>query len=175
MIILVGPSASGKSVVAKKMIEKFGFKKIVTYTTRSKRVNEVDDIDYHFISLEDFLNKKDNDYFIEYAFYNNNYYGTAFNDISSDKILIVEPQGANTYYEKLKKDAFLVYLEASEENRRKRMIERQDAIESIDERLKSDYKYFATSNFSHLDLIIDTNNLDIDAIACIIKDKYEVI
>lgn len=175
MIILVGPSASGKSVVAKKMIEKFGFKKIVTYTTRSKRINEVDDLDYHFITQEDFVNKKNNDFFIEYAFYNNNYYGTAFNDISKEKILIVEPQGANIYYEKLKTEAFLVYLEASEDNRRKRMIERQDALESIDARLKSDFQYFATSNFNHLDLIIDTNNLDIDSIANMINEKYQAI
>lgn len=175
MIILVGPSASGKSVVAKKMIEKFEFKKIVTYTTRSKRINEVDDVDYHFITHEDFVNKKNNNFFIEYAFYNNNYYGTAFNDISKEKILIVEPQGANVYYEKLKKEAFLVYLEASEDNRRKRMIERHDALDSIDARLKSDFQYFAISNFTHLDLIIDTNNLDIDAIASMIDEKYQAI
>ena len=60
MIILVGASASGKSVVVKKMIEKYNFKKVVTYTTRDIRVGEVNDVDYHFVSCEDFLNKKNN-------------------------------------------------------------------------------------------------------------------
>ena len=90
MIILVGASASGKSVVVKKMIEKYNFKKVVTYTTRDIRVGEVNDVDYHFVSCEDFLNKKNNNFFLETAFYNNNYYGTAYEDISSDKVLIVD-------------------------------------------------------------------------------------
>ena len=49
MVILVGASASGKSVVAKDMIKRYGFSKVVTYTTRSIRVGEVNNIDYHFL------------------------------------------------------------------------------------------------------------------------------
>ena len=121
MIILVGPSATGKSVVAKKLYEKYNIKKVVTYTTRPMRVGEINDIDYHFISKEDFENKIRNNYFIETANYNNNYYGTAYEDISKDKVLIVEPNGANVYYEKLGKKIVIFYLQASEDERKKRM------------------------------------------------------
>ena len=50
MIILVGASATGKSVVVKKMKDLFNVEKLVTYTTRPMRVGEVNDIDYHFIT-----------------------------------------------------------------------------------------------------------------------------
>ena len=84
MIILVGASASGKSVVVKKMNELYGIEKVVTYTTRPMRAGEINDVDYHFIDKDDFVSKKENNFFLETAFYNNNYYGTAFEDIPDD-------------------------------------------------------------------------------------------
>ena len=78
MIILVGASATGKSVVAKQLYEKYNIKKVVTYTTRAMRDGEVNDVDYHFISKDDFINKMNNNYFIETAQYHDNYYGTEY-------------------------------------------------------------------------------------------------
>ena len=57
MIILIGPSASGKTEIAKKLISLFNFKKFVTSNTRSKRVNEVDGVDYYFLTKDAFENK----------------------------------------------------------------------------------------------------------------------
>ena len=121
MIILVGASATGKSVIAKQLFDKYNIKKVITYTTRPMREGEINDVDYHFINKEDFINKMNNEYFIETAMYNNNYYGTAYEDISKDKVLIVEPNGANVYYEKLKDKVIIFYLQASELERKKRM------------------------------------------------------
>ena len=59
MIILVGASASGKTEIAKLIIKKYGFKKMVTTTTRPMRAGEVADIDYHFISKEEFTFRVD--------------------------------------------------------------------------------------------------------------------
>lgn len=173
MIILVGASASGKSVVVKKMTEKYGLKKVVTYTTRDLRVGEVNNVDYHFISHDDFLNKKNNNFFLETAFYNNNYYGTAYEDISNDKVLIVEPSGANVYYEKLKDKIFTVYLQASREERKRRMIERGDSPENIAKRLKGDVEYFDMSNFKKIDLVVETEELTIDEVADVIYKNYK--
>lgn len=172
MIILVGPSASGKSVVAKRLMEEYNLKKIVTYTTRPMRINEVQDVDYHFISLDDFLNKKQNNYFIETALYNNNYYGTAFEDIGDDKVLVLEPNGANVYYHKLKNKVFIVYLDASIEKRKNRMITRKDSSQIIEKRLANDPTYFAKTKFDHIDLVIETDNLSIENIAEKIINAY---
>ncbi len=173
MVILVGASASGKSVVVKQMMEKYSMKKVVTYTTRSMRVGEINDVDYHFIDKEDFLLKKENNFFLETAFYNNNYYGTAYEDISKDKVLIVEPKGANVYIDKLQDKVFIVYLQASEKEREKRMIERGDTLESIQKRLQGDAQYFDLNNFNRIDLIIETENITIEQTANIIYNKYK--
>ena len=57
MLVLVGPSASGKTEATKLLIEKYNLKKLVTYTTRKIRVNEVNGKDYHFISVDEFKQK----------------------------------------------------------------------------------------------------------------------
>ena len=173
MVILVGASASGKSVVAKDMIKRYGFSKVVTYTTRSIRVGEVNNIDYHFVSKEEFIEKANNNFFIETACYNDNYYGTAYEDISKNKVLIVEPKGANVYYNKLKDDVKIIYLNATEEERKNRMIERCDKIEDINKRLLNDEKYFSLSNLDHIDLVINTDALTIEEISDIIIKEYE--
>ena len=173
MVILVGASASGKSVVAKDMIKRYGFSKVITYTTRSIRVGEVNNVDYHFVSKEEFIEKANNNFFIETACYNDNYYGTAYEDISRNKVLIVEPKGANVYYNKLKDDVKIIYLNATEEKRKNRMIERCDKIEDINKRLVNDEKYFSLSNLDHIDLVINTDALTIEEISDIIIKEYE--
>ena len=55
MIILVGPSASGKTEIAKILIKEYGYQKFVTTTTRNIRINEKDNADYHFINKEQFF------------------------------------------------------------------------------------------------------------------------
>lgn len=173
MIILVGASASGKSVVVKELIKNFNLQKVVTYTTRPMRIGEIDNVDYHFIDKETFLTKKNKDFFVETAFYNNNYYGTSYEDISSNKVLILEPNGANTYYDKLKDKIFIVYLQASDDERKKRMHERGDSEEDIIKRIKNDVKYFAIENFKKIDLIVETENYSISEVANIVYNSYK--
>ncbi|MCI5168650.1 MAG: hypothetical protein D3903_21780 [Candidatus Electrothrix sp. GM3_4] len=48
LIVLSGPSGVGKSFVINKLINEFDFEFIVPYTSRSKRENEVDGVDYNF-------------------------------------------------------------------------------------------------------------------------------
>ena len=59
MIVIVGESACGKSSVAKCLVNNYGYKRIVTYTTRKPRDGEVDGFDYFFINQEEF--EKDHD------------------------------------------------------------------------------------------------------------------
>ena len=55
MVILSSPSGAGKTTLTKKIQQKFqSFKISVSHTTRSPRSNEVNGIDYHFISKKKF-------------------------------------------------------------------------------------------------------------------------
>ena len=54
MIVLSGPSASGKTEVAKRLMNQYGVKRVITTTTRPMRTGEVDGVDYLFVSKEKF-------------------------------------------------------------------------------------------------------------------------
>ena len=70
MLVIVGSSASGKTKIVQELIKTYHMKKLVTYTTREKRIGEIEGKDYHFISREDFIQKIKNNFFIEYVEYN---------------------------------------------------------------------------------------------------------
>ena len=77
MIILSSPSGVGKTTLAKKIHQKFhNFEISVSHTTRQPRSNEVDGIDYHFTSYDNFKKLINDNQFYEYAKIFENYYGT---------------------------------------------------------------------------------------------------
>ena len=56
MVILSSPSGVGKTTLTKKIQQKYkNFKISVSHTTRTPRSNEVDGVDYHFVSKEKYL------------------------------------------------------------------------------------------------------------------------
>ena len=77
MVILSSPSGVGKTTLTKKIQQKYhSFKISVSHTTRSPRSNEVDGVDYHFVSEEEFKKLIEQNKFYEYAKIFENYYGT---------------------------------------------------------------------------------------------------
>ena len=85
MIVLTGPSASGKTATCLYLQAHFGIKKVITHTTRQRRKGEVNNVDYHFVTIDEFRKRKANDEFIEKTFYNGHYYGTSSKDVQIDK------------------------------------------------------------------------------------------
>ena len=76
MIILSSPSGAGKTTLAKKISKQKNYKISISHTTRQPRQNEVDGVDYFFISQETFKKLIQNDSFLEYAKVFNNLYGS---------------------------------------------------------------------------------------------------
>ena len=77
MVILSSPSGVGKTTLTKKIQQKYNsFKISVSHTTRKARSNEVEGVDYHFVSHEDFEKLVSENKFYEYAKIFENYYGT---------------------------------------------------------------------------------------------------
>lgn len=75
VVVLYGPSASGKSEIQNHLIAA-GFPKIVTSTTRKPRKGEEDGVHYHFMSRPAFEEKLAEGCFLEWTEYNGEYYGT---------------------------------------------------------------------------------------------------
>ena len=57
LLVILGKTSSGKDVTLNNLVAKHGYKKIITYTTRPMRLNEQQDVTYHFISEDDFVQR----------------------------------------------------------------------------------------------------------------------
>ena len=77
MVVFSSPSGVGKTTITKKIQQKYhSFKLSVSHTTRTPRSNEINGVDYHFISKKKFEELIDKNEFYEYAKIFDNYYGT---------------------------------------------------------------------------------------------------
>jgi len=78
MIVLSSPSGAGKTTISKKIQQSnSSFEISVSHTTRKPRPNEVDGVDYHFVSKEKFSLLLKEKAFYEHAKIFDNYYGTS--------------------------------------------------------------------------------------------------
>lgn len=171
MIILMGPSASGKTSIGRILEKMYNIEKVVTYTTRDKRYQEIDGIDYHFIAKEEFLKLKKEDFFFETIEYNNNFYGTSRESLSKNKYMILDIEGYKSYLDK-KIDLTAFFLKASKNARINRMNLRKDSKENIISRLELDDTRFDEAKLDSNVYIIDTDQVTLDVIAKKIYDIY---
>ena len=147
MILIVGKSASGKDTIQKELI-KLGYNAVVSYTTRPPRNGEVDGVAYHFITKEEFLEKEQNHFFAETTSYNvatgeTWYYGSAIEDLSNDKVMIVNPDGLRQIKKLKSLNPISFYLTADEETIWNRLRQRGDDAAEARRRLNADDVDFA--------------------------------
>jgi len=141
MIILVGESASGKSTIEKELV-KNGLNKIISYTTRPIRDGEIDGVDYHYISKEDFLYHLKINFFAEYTMYNGWYYGIAREDCLDNSCVVVEPHGLRQLLKIPNLHIKSFYIKVPERVRLKRMVDRGDNLMEVFRRIFSDQGLF---------------------------------
>ena len=86
LIIISSPSGAGKTTLCKLLLKKLkNINLSISYTSRNKRLNEIDGKDYFFISKQKFLSLKKNNFFIETATNFNNLYGSPYKNINLSK------------------------------------------------------------------------------------------
>ena len=86
LIIISSPSGAGKTTLCKLLLKKMkNIKLSISYTSRNKRLNEIDGKDYFFVSKKKFLILKKKNFFIETAINFKNYYGSPFKNINLSK------------------------------------------------------------------------------------------
>lgn len=166
LIVVSGPSGAGKDSVCNLVKEKNNNMWIsISCTSREIRKGEEDGINYFYLTKEEFENKIKNNDFLEYAIYNNNYYGTPLYKIEEnlnkgiDVVLVIEVQGA-LKVKKIYPDAvFIFVLPPSMEELKNRLIKRgTESTEKILERFKTAYKEI--NEISKYNYVIVNNILD---------------
>ena len=116
LVILSAPSGCGKDTVFKALCKRRNdIVESVSATTRAPRDGEVDGVNYYFKTVGEFEKMIANNGLLEYAKYNNCYYGTPVdgvqNAVDAGKVcfLIIEVQGAQSIM-KMCPDAVSIFL-----------------------------------------------------------------
>ena len=149
MIVLVGKTCSGKDSIKQELIKR-GKKSIVTYTTRSRREGEIQDVTYHFIDKNSFIKMKREKFFAETTSYlvaNNDiwYYGTALEDLfndTSNTVIIVNPDGLEKIRQIDGLDFTSFYIKSKNSVIKKRLKKRGDNRKEAKRRIKADNEDF---------------------------------
>ena len=145
MVILSSPSGVGKTTITKKLQQKYQNLKIsISYTTRPPRSNEIDGVDYNFISkkkFEELINKKN---FYEYAKIFENYYGTLKKNVDetikkNDIIFDIDWQGTKQLTSFRNLNIIKIYLITNSKSElKKRLLKRdQNTKEEVEKRFNS--------------------------------------
>ena len=168
LIIISSPSGAGKTTLCKLLIKKMkNINLSISYTSRSKRLNEVDGKDYYFINKKKFQLLKKKNFFIETATNFNNLYGSPFKNIILSKkknkhiLFDIDWKGARKIRKNYKKvdiiDFFI--LPPSKSELKRRLVKRgRDNKKEINLRLSyaidemkhySEYKYVLINEKVH--------------------------
>ncbi len=86
LIIVSSPSGAGKTTLCKLLLKKMkNISLSISYTSRNKRLNEINGKDYYFITKNKFKELEKKNFFIETAINFNNYYGSPYSNINKPK------------------------------------------------------------------------------------------
>ena len=167
MLVILGKTSSGKDVTLNNLITEHGYKKIITYTTRPMRHNEQQDVTYHFIPEDDFIQRINDGFFAEWKTYNTEfglwYYGTSLEDLENaddNSAIILTPDGYRDIINKLSKKPISIYLYADDYTIKNRLIKRGDNPKEAERRLLHDNEDFLGIE-NEVDKVI-FNNFDTD-------------
>ena len=147
LIVISGPSGAGKDTIVDRLREVNDNVWVsVSMTSRDPRSNDIPGETYYFVSKEEFENRIKDREFLEYAVYNNNYYGTPKDKINDklneglDVILVIEIQGALKIKELVPEAIFIFILPPSMGELRRRLVRRgTDNVDKIISRFKIAY------------------------------------
>lgn len=138
LFIITGPSGSGKTT----LMDALKVKKIITMTTREKRLGEENEVDYFFTSKETFEELIEKGEIIEYNLYSNDhYYGITKEKLrhqieKGDVYIIVEENGVHKYKEFFP-DSISIYIDVEFKDIEKQLLDRGGNSDDIKNRLQT--------------------------------------
>jgi guanylate kinase len=185
MVILSSPSGAGKTTITKKIQQKYqSFKISVSHTTRKPRSNEIDGVDYFFISNEKFKRFIEEGKFYEYAKIFENYYGTLKKSVDemfkkNDIIFDIDWQGTKqlSQFQNLKLIKIFLIPPNKEELKQRLVRRNQDSFQEVEKRFKafdSDIKHWQDYDYVIINENLENCYRQIEKIISINKNKLVI-
>lgn len=128
VIALCGKAGSGKDTLLRQ-VHSDNYHKIVSCTTRPPREGEIDGVNYHFLTIQEFTNKLLNGDMLEATEFRNWHYGTLLSTLDTDKINIgvFNPEGIRCLIEDNIVETIVVYVQCSDKIRMLRQLNREQS------------------------------------------------
>lgn len=150
IIAIIGKAGSGKDTLLNNFFTKSKNKKnihkIISYTTRPPRENEIENKDYFFVSKEEFADKVINFEMLEATEFRNWHYGTGLNSLDKNKVNIgvFNPAGVEILSTNPNVDLYIIEVIANDKERVLRQLNREDNpdVDEIVRRYTTDYNDF---------------------------------
>lgn len=176
LIVISAPSGSGKTSVMKEILKlnTDGLTFSVSATTRERRPNETNGVEYYFLTEEEFKRKLDNDEFVEWENIYGDYYGTLKSEVDrllqGDKSILFELDvNGSLQLKKIYPEANLIFIvppsiEVLEDRLKNRNTETPDKLAKRIERAKMEldkakYFDFEVKNYELADAVIEVNKI----------------
>lgn len=170
VLVLSGPSGAGKSSIIDKIAGDIGdYYFSISTTTRPIRKGEVEGVNYHFVSEDEFKKDISSDCFLEYAVVHGNYYGTSLKPVrealNAGQLVIfdIDVQGNTAVKNRLSDIVTSVFITPPTLSELKKRLENRstDSKEVIDTRIKMAKR--EVQRVSEYDYLIVNDNLDVAA------------
>lgn len=125
---LVGKSGSGKDRILRELCANSDYHEIISNTTRPIRENEVDGVNYHYLTDEEFLRKKDNGEMLETADFRGWHYGTSYDNLNENKVNIgvYNPTGYMSLLDNDNVEVYGIMVNCSNKERVIRQLNREE-------------------------------------------------
>ncbi|HEX4730100.1 MAG TPA: guanylate kinase [Solirubrobacterales bacterium] len=179
VFVITGPSGVGKGTLIKQLLERVPELALsVSATTRSPREGEEDGVDYHFLTEEEFQERRDAGDFLEFASYSGSHYGTLNSELDRclekgrSVVLEIEVQGAQQVRQ-TRGDSIQIFIAPPDPAvLRERLRGRgTDSAEAIDKRLQvAEQELGAQDDFNHL-IVNDDLDQAVDELESIVRDS----
>ncbi len=166
LYVIAAPSGAGKTSLVKALVENSSDLNVaISHTTRAKRPDEQNGVNYHFVSPASFASMRQKGEFVEYAEVFDNLYGTSWSairtilDAGNDIVLEIDWQGASQI-QKVMPDCISIFiLPPSLEALKTRLQQRgQDNSDVIT--LRMDAAVDEVSHFSEFDFLVVNDEFD---------------
>ena len=182
IFVISSPSGGGKTSLIKKLLEdprSEGTFLSISHTTREKRLNEKDGVDYFFTDKKSFEDKIKKNDFLEYATVFDNYYGTSQETVNTlvsqgnTVILELDWQGAKQVKSKI--PCYLIFLlPPSIDDLKKRLIDRNlDESEIIKKRINEAKNEISNSEIYDFLILNDNFEMALQDLKSIILDRCD--
>ena len=182
IFVISSPSGGGKTSLIKKLLEdprSAGTVLSISHTTREKRLNEKEGVDYFFTDKKSFEDKIKKNVFLEHATVFDNYYGTSQEKVNTfisqgkDVILELDWQGAMQVKSKI--DCYLIFLlPPSIDDLKKRLIDRNlDENEIIEKRINEAKSEISNSGIYDFLILNDKFDTALKDLKSIILDRCD--